>query len=173
MLQNDILFSGFGSGGPTLKLGGATPQEMESKIIMSIANTPTPLLAGDRLYLLDDGGILTCVKFPSGEELYSERLGAGGASRLAYFSSPVAADGKIYCASRSGEVIVVKLGDKFEVLATNKLDGPITATPAIAWNHLFVRTDKSLWCFGEKDGADSAPPAPQASAAKAGAAPSQ
>jgi len=157
VLQNDMFFATFGSGdggkeSVLLKLGGIEPLEMEAKIIKNIPYIPTPLLMGDRLYLLRDGGILTCMKFPSGEQVYSERLTASGNNgkrrSTKYFASPVAADGKIYCASQTGDVIVVKPGDTFEVLGANSLDGPITATPAIAWNHLFVRTDKSLWCIG-------------------------
>ena len=154
ILKDDVLFSTFGQGdggkeSTLLKLGGSKPQIIGS-IIKNIPYVPTPLLMGDRLYLIRDGGIITCVKFPTGEEIYSERLPGTGGRGARYFSSPVAADGKIYCASQSGDVVVIKAGNKFETLATNKLDSPINATPAIAWNHLFIRTDKTLWCIGSK-----------------------
>ncbi len=154
VLKDDYLFAAFGQGGggsesALLKLGGSKP-EVITIIAKKIPYVPTPLVIGDRLYLLQDGGIMTCLKWPSGEEVYSERLSAEGGRSTKYFSSPVAADGKIYCASQMGDVVVVKAGDKFEILGVSKLDAPINATPAIAWNHLFVRTEKSLWCLGAK-----------------------
>jgi outer membrane protein assembly factor BamB len=46
-------------------------------------------------------------------------------------SSPVAADQRIYIASVEGVVVVLEAGEKFNILATNKLDGGILATPAL------------------------------------------
>ena len=110
---------------------------------------PSPLVIGDYMYLLGDGGILKCVEFKTGKEIYEERLnGSAGSSK--FFSSPVAADGKIFCGSQKGDVIVVKAGPKFEQLSASKLDTPINATPAIAENRLFVRTEKMLYCLGAK-----------------------
>lgn len=171
ILKDDILFSTLGSGGggsesALIKLGGSKPEEIGS-ITKGLPYVPTPLLVGDRLYMVNDGGIISCLKFPSGELVYNERLpaeaaagggdsaGGGGPKRRGgggarYFSSPVAADGKIYCASQSGDVVVLKQGDEFEVLGVNKMDSLINATPAIAFNHLFIRTDKSLYCIGAK-----------------------
>ena len=47
-------------------------------------------------------------------------------------------------------MIVVKAGPKFQQLSASKLDSPINATPAIAYNHLFIRTEKTLYCVGAK-----------------------
>jgi PQQ-like domain len=60
--------------------------------------------------------------------VYSGRLGAPGY----YYSSLVAADNKVYIASEEGVVVVLDAGAELKVLATNKLDGAILATPAIA-----------------------------------------
>jgi outer membrane protein assembly factor BamB len=67
-----------------------------------------------------------------------------------YFASPVAADGKIYFAAHSGTVAVLKAGGDQELLAANKLDEDIYATPAIADGRIYVRTVSFLYCFGEK-----------------------
>jgi outer membrane protein assembly factor BamB len=77
--------------------------------------------------------------------LYSARLGAPGY----YYSSPVAADQKVYIASEEGVVVVLDAAAKFTVLATNKLDGGILATPALADGHIYVRTESHLYAFGE------------------------
>ena len=168
VMKDNVLFAALGAGdggkeSALIKLGGAKPEEIGS-ITKNIPYVPTPLLIGDRMYMLRDGGILTCLKYPTGETIYSERLtsaapesasegGKGkrkGGSSTKYFSSPVAADGKIYCCSQTGDVVVVKAGDQFQILGASSLDGPMNATPAIAANHLFIRTEKSIWCMGVK-----------------------
>ena len=152
--KDGIYFTTFGSGGggketAALDLTGSSPKPIEFGISKGLPYVPSPLVMGDYMYLLGDGGILKCVEFKTGKEVYDERLnGSGGSSK--FFSSPVAGDGKIYCGSQMGDVIVVKAGQKFEQLSASKLDSPINATPAIAGNRLFVRTAKSLYCVGSK-----------------------
>ncbi|CAN5913603.1 PQQ-binding-like beta-propeller repeat protein [soil metagenome] len=154
-LSDNILFATLGSGGggkesAVLKLDGTNkPQELY-KLIMGIPYVPTPLVVGENMYLLGDGGIMKCVKFKTGAELYSERLSGAAGNSTKYFSSPVHGDGKIYCCSQTGDVVVVKASDKFEVLAANKLDSPINATPALANGRVYIRTEKMLWALGSK-----------------------
>src|SRR5437899_3216573 len=62
-------------------------------------------------------------------------------------SSPVAANGKLYLASENEDVIVVKMGEKFEVLATNTLpDEMFIATPAILDGEIYLRGRNTLYC---------------------------
>ncbi|MDP1588689.1 MAG: hypothetical protein Q8M07_13150, partial [Prosthecobacter sp.] len=111
--------------------------------------TPSPLVIGEHMYLLGDGGILRCVEFKTGKMLYEERVeGVQGSAK--FFSSPVAADGKIYCGSQQGDFIVLKAGTKFERLAATKLGTPINATPAIVNGRIYIRTGKELMCVGTK-----------------------
>jgi outer membrane protein assembly factor BamB len=149
-----LYFTTFGSGGggketAALDLSGAKPKPVEIAVTKGLPYVPTPLVIGDLMYLLGDGGILQCVEFKTGKQLYEERLnGSAGSSK--FFSSPVAADGKIYCGSQQGDLIVVKAGPKFEQLSASKLDSPINATPSIGDSRIYVRTEKMLWCVGSK-----------------------
>jgi outer membrane protein assembly factor BamB len=81
----------------------------------------------------------------TGELVYSGRLGAPGY----YYSSPVAADDKVYIASEEGVVSVLGAGAELKILATNKLDGAILATPALADGNIYVRTENQLYAFGK------------------------
>ncbi len=67
-----------------------------------------------------------------------------------YFASPVAADGKVFFASRSGMVSVLKAGAEQEMLSVNDLEDEIYATPAIADGQIYIRTRGALYCFGLK-----------------------
>ncbi len=112
----------------------------------AIPEVPSPLLYDGRLYMVRNGGIVTCVNAQSGSVLYRARIGAGGA----YFSSPIAINGKIYVASGEGTVVVLAGGDKLEVLARNELREEVYSTPAVAAGTLYVRTVKGLYAFGDK-----------------------
>ncbi|MBZ5496296.1 MAG: hypothetical protein LAP85_07830 [Acidobacteriia bacterium] len=65
-------------------------------------------------------------------------------------ASPVAANGKLYLASENEDVIVVRMGEKFEVLATNTMpDQMFIATPAITGGEIFLRSQRHLYCIRE------------------------
>jgi outer membrane protein assembly factor BamB len=107
------------------------------------------LLYRGQYIMIKDGGIVTAYDAKTGEQVYQERVAAAGQ----YYASPVAANGHIYFTSlQDGTVTVLKAGgDKPEVVATNpKLGERTAATPAIADDALFVRTDKHLYAFAEK-----------------------
>ena len=57
--------------------------------------------------------------------------------------------GRIYITSRDGVTLILKHADRFEVLATNRLDDPIDASPAIAGKELYLRGQRRLYCLAE------------------------
>jgi outer membrane protein assembly factor BamB len=74
-----------------------------------------------------------------------ERTAQGNVS-----ASPLLADGKIYITNEQAVTTVLAAGDKFEVKATNELDGSYTlASPAVSGSQLFVRTESHLYCIGK------------------------
>jgi len=109
-----------------------------------VPGVPSPLYYNGRLYTVRNGGIVFSRVAKTGELVYSGRTGATGY----YYSSPVAADNKIYLASEEGVVVVLDGGEELKVLARNKLDGQILATPAIVDGKIYVRTEDRLYAFG-------------------------
>ncbi len=106
--------------------------------------TPTPVVYGDFLYACTNGGVLTCYEAKTGRQVYEQRLdGASGFS-----ASPVAADGKLYFPSEDGDILVVRAGPTFELLATNRMGDACLATPAISGGVLLVRTRQAVWALG-------------------------
>jgi outer membrane protein assembly factor BamB len=106
----------------------------------------TPIVVGDHLYCCSDAGVLACYDARTGQQLYRERLGGGGAG--GFTASPVAAAGRLYCTSERGTVYVVRAGERFEVLATNALGETCLATPAVADDALFFRTRHHVVAIG-------------------------
>lgn len=113
----------------------------------SLPNVPSPLLYQNVLYLVKDGGIATTLNPKTGQVLKQARL-PNAAER--YWSSPVAADGKVYMVSESGKVSVLKAAENWEVLATNDLGDDCFATPVIADGKIYLRTRTKLYSFEER-----------------------
>jgi outer membrane protein assembly factor BamB len=110
----------------------------------SVPEVPSPLLYNGRLFLVRNGGILTCLDASSGRVLYRSRVGAPGA----YYASPVAANGRVYLASSEGVVTVLSASsDKLEVLARNEIGEDIVSTPAMAGKRIYVRTLHGIAAF--------------------------
>jgi outer membrane protein assembly factor BamB len=107
-------------------------------------NIPSPLVLDGLCYCVEDGGFVNCFKADDGERVGRERLSAGK-----YSASPVAGDGKVYFASESGRVTVVRAGPTFEVLARNDVGESVVASPALSQGCLFLRGDRHLYCIGE------------------------
>jgi outer membrane protein assembly factor BamB len=132
------------------RLGGAgdvTESHFLWKNSRSLPNVPSPLFYRGVLYTLKEGGILTSFDVKTGEILKQARLpGAPGA----YYSSPVAADGKIYAISEEGKAAVIRAGAQWELLAVNNLDDGCKSTPAIAGGSIYIRTYSALYCFRKK-----------------------
>jgi len=101
--------------------------------------TPSPLLVGDELYVVNDGGIATCLDAKTGGTHWVQRLGGS------YSASPVFADGRIYFLSEEGMARVIAPGREFRVLATSKIDGDTLGSMAIANGSIFIRTDSHLY----------------------------
>lgn len=109
-----------------------------------LPNCPTPLLYNGVLYLIKDGGILTAVNPKTGAILKQGRLtGAIGT----YYASPVAGGGRVLFLSEAGEAAVVRAGADWELVAVNRFDDPVFATPALVENRIYLRTKSALYCF--------------------------
>ena len=109
--------------------------------------TASPVLHENKLYFLTDSGMLSCLDVRTGEAHYrQQRL----PKPYNFKASPVAAAGKLYLAAEDGDVIVVGMGAKYEVLATNSLEGEsFIATPAISGESLYLRGQNTLYCIRE------------------------
>jgi outer membrane protein assembly factor BamB len=136
-----------GHGITAVRLGGSgdlTPTNVAWRLKKFYPNIPSPLVYRDVMYLMKEGGIVTSINPATGEVL---KTGRTPEALEEYYSSPVAADGKIFMVSASCKVTVLKAGAQWEVLATNDLDEECWATPAIAGNSLIIRTRGSLYSF--------------------------
>ena len=108
-----------------------------------VAEVPSLVGIGSRIYMVMNGGILICIDIKTGDVLFNGRLGAPGS----YLSSPMYANGHLYFADYNGKITVIKPGDKLNVVARSDLREKIGASPAALGKMLFLRTDSALYAF--------------------------
>lgn len=108
-----------------------------------VSYTPSPVLHDGRLYFVSDGGLLSCLDATTGHPRYQqERL----PRTYNFKASPVGANGKLYLATEEGDVVVVAMGDRFEVLETNSLsDQSFIASPIIVDGAIYLRSRTHLF----------------------------
>jgi outer membrane protein assembly factor BamB len=102
-------------------------------------HTPSLLLVGAELYMVSDGGTVSCLDARTGDVHWSERL------ELAFSASPFYADGKIYLQSENGTTTVLRAGTTYEVVATSKLGERTFACYAVADGAIYLRTESKLY----------------------------
>jgi outer membrane protein assembly factor BamB len=105
----------------------------------------SPVLVKDRLYFIQVmGGQLSIVDTKTGKVLVDrERLPTKGN----IYASPLAAGGLVYISDLMGTTVVLKQGDKLEVLAVNRLEEPLAASPVAVGKQLFLRGEKRMYCI--------------------------
>lgn len=124
--------------------GEVTKSHVAWKQTRGLPYVPTPLLYQGRLYLMRNGGLLTCLNPTTGAPFYQEeRIGALGD----YYASPVAAAGKVCVISQNGVATIIQAGDELNVLARNPIGESVLATPAIVDDTLYIRTAGHMYAF--------------------------
>ncbi|MGA2502023.1 MAG: PQQ-binding-like beta-propeller repeat protein [Tepidisphaeraceae bacterium] len=107
--------------------------------VKNAAQTASPIIVDNLLYMVSDSGLATCVEVATGKLVWRERLGG------TYAASPIYVDSRLYFCNQQGKTIVLKPGRTREVLATNKLDEGCLASPAVDGKALFLRTKTHLY----------------------------
>jgi outer membrane protein assembly factor BamB len=112
------------------------------------AYTPSPVLHDGRLYVVTDNGMISCFDARTGKPHYQQqRL----PKPYGFKASPVGANGKLYLATEEGDVVVVRMGDRFAVLATNALEGQsFIASPVIVDGTIYLRSRTHLFAIPAK-----------------------
>ncbi len=153
VIAGDLVIGSCGQGGgagnylSAIKLGGrgdVSKTHVAYTLRKATPYVPTPLYLDGRLYLISDAGIASAIEAATGREIWSERL------RAEFFGSPVLIDGKIYCPTTKGEMIVLATGDTFQQLARNPIGEGTHSTPCVDGDRLYVKTFTHLVCVGGK-----------------------
>lgn len=121
--------------------GDVTETHVRWTLDRGVPKTPSMLAVGDHLYLVDDGGVATCLEIDTGEMHWKKRLGGK------YSASPTYAAGRIYFQSETGTTTVIAPGTEYAELATNQLAGDdrTFASFAIVDHAILLRSESHLY----------------------------
>lgn len=132
--------------------GDVTESHVSWTYRRSVTTIPSPILVEDRLYTLNEKGILTVLDCETGKIKRKRRVTGG------YSASPVLVNGLLYLCSEEGKVTVLKPNAKLDLVKVNRLKGEIKASPAIAGNAIYIRTDTHLYRIEQVDDKESRVP---------------
>lgn len=106
------------------------------------SDVPSPVAAGGLVFLLQSAGTLTCCGAADGKKVWEAEL------EKYFYASPVVAGAHLYLVSREGEVLVLKVGPRYEEVARASLGEPSDCTPAFAPDCIVMRGASNLFCIG-------------------------
>jgi len=152
-LYEDLVFGSYGSGLSAQRLvavqaprkGGVKEPKVAYDVSQSPPLVPSCLIKDDLLFLWTDSGIASCLDAATGKRHWRERVGGN------YYSSPVWIDGRLYCTSKEGDVVVIAADKTFKLLARNPLGEKCFAIPAVANGVMYQRTQTKLFSLGGKN----------------------
>ncbi|MFN3242669.1 MAG: PQQ-binding-like beta-propeller repeat protein [Planctomycetota bacterium] len=119
--------------------GDVTDEKVAWTWRRNVPKMPSPLLVGDRIFMVDDGGYATCLDARTGEPVWRHRLGGE------HSGSPLCVGDRIYFFDREGRTVVLAKADEYRELAENHLESGFMASPAVVGDALVLRTRKHLY----------------------------
>ena len=125
--------------------GLAGEERVAWRIGQNIPDVPTPLVYNEKLFVLDgDRQTLACFQPDTGRQIWLVRLGI----REIFYASPTGADGKVFCLSETGTLVVLSSGPQPEVLSITPFGGgPCMSSVVVSGGCLLLRTAERLLCL--------------------------
>jgi outer membrane protein assembly factor BamB len=153
VVGNGLVYCSSGRAGPTFAIRpGGKGDVTASHVVWTSPKgspfVPSPLLAGNYLYTINDMASIASVHNAlTGEILGQLRLGE--VRRESFSASPVTVDGKVYFTNDDGETFVLSKAPDFKLLHVNRLGAPTLASPALVGGRWYFRTQGHLVCIGK------------------------
>ena len=145
LYAHGLVFVCTGFGNPSLmaihpkRRGNIWSAEVAWKIEENVPTIPSPVLIGDRIYMISDNGTGSCIDAINGRKVWVKRLGGS-------FAASILSTGQgLYCFDSAGVTTVLGTGDEFKVLAKNRLNSGCMASAAVIGNALILRTKKYIY----------------------------
>jgi outer membrane protein assembly factor BamB len=123
--------------------GDVTQSHVSWTFKRSVSNKPSLVFKNNRLFMIHDGGVATCLDSSTGKTIWQERIGGN------YSASPLLWNDLIYFFSEEGKTTIIKAEDDFNIITTNVLSSGFMASPAVANGNLILRTKSHLLKISE------------------------
>ncbi len=132
---------------PINSKGLVSANQVRTLSTKGIPEVPSPVSDGKYIYLVKNGGLLTCLDVAAGETVYHKRTRGTGT----HYASPLIAGGNLYTFAGNGRVSVMELGESPRIVAVNEMEEGVYATPAIVDGVIYLRTHSALHAFAKED----------------------
>lgn len=124
---------------PTGK-GDVTETHVKWMTKKGVAKRPSPIIVDNRIYMFTDKGVASCTNASDGSLVWQERIGGS------FAASPIFDGRHIFAFDEKGEIVVVKPGDEFELVAELSLGDGFKGSPAVVAGGLVLRSISDLYC---------------------------
>ena len=149
--EGELALATSGYGGPALCVeagkgvsGNITAKRLWVTEKRNLQRIGTGVAFDNHYFILTEPGILQCIEMATGKIIKQERVGKGG-----NWGSIAKVDGRLYVTNSGGQTLVLSAKKDFQLLATNPVNEMTRGSPAFSNGQVFLRTHKSLWCFGK------------------------
>jgi outer membrane protein assembly factor BamB len=107
----------------------------------------TPVLYQDRLYVLhEQEKAMVCIEPKTGRVVWQHNLPV----KEIFQATPTAADGKIYCITVNGELVVLAAGDEYKLVSAVRFNEKFCRSAIVpAEGKLYIRAGAKLYCFAK------------------------
>lgn len=119
--------------------GDVTNSHVAWRAGRQIPRNPSPLLAGELLFVISDNGICTCFDAITGKTHWQQRIGGN------YSASPVLANGHVFVLSHEGTITAIPASRERKELKTSQATDELKASPAIVNSSVIVRSGSKLY----------------------------
>lgn len=126
------------------------------------AASSSPILVGDVLYQINDGGAISAINVKTGEKIWTAKVSNGNTH-----SSPCYADGLIFAPLMEGKLFVLK-AETGEVLQSIQLKGNCIGAAAVCNGRVYVHSTETLYAFNIQNSGIKVDSAPAAEMPKVG-----
>lgn len=151
VVGDGLVFTAGGYGGresiKAFKLGETGSLEEKNlvwELRKGMPKVPSMIYVQPYLYAMTDQGVASCIEAANGKVVWQNRVGGN------FSACPVFAEGRLYFVGDDGNTIILAASPEYQVMGKNPLGEKVQASPAISQGHLFIRTEKHLFCVGGK-----------------------
>jgi len=150
VLADEMILATCGAGGRGKRFTAVRPgadnaaAEVFHLETREVPYVPCMVFCEGHIFAFHDSGQVSCLAADDGEVLWSEKP----AGR--FFGSPICVNGILYAVTVDGDVVVLRAGPIYELLAINPLGEKSHSTPAVGNGRLVLRTVEHLFSVGGK-----------------------
>jgi outer membrane protein assembly factor BamB len=124
-----------------ISLGGEP--EITWEYDLDLPEVSSVLATGQRIYMANGAGIITCLSQENGEVLWRREMAEG------FYASPVLAGGNIYLLDRTGTMHIFADAGEYRPVALAPLGEISNSTAAFVDGRIFIRGEEHLFCISK------------------------